>query len=274
MNSETGNTAPELEATPAPKNFSTGPAGGQEERTLLGSYKVKLDVYEGPFDLLLAMIDKGDIDIYKVSLDQMTKGFLDYIKSMESLNMLLAGEFLLMAAYLLEMKSRKLLPEQPTLAEEEDLINVEEELLQRLAEYKIYKGLAQSLKERKEVFQRVYTRYTPEEAEASQEIFLVDVTLKDLVSAFKRVWDMAESKEETREIISEAFSVKEKIAEIVDKIRTSPKGISFDALFTRFIKAEIIVTFLAILELMKQKLIRIMQSEAFGEIRIFRAEKA
>lgn len=247
------NTAPEIE----------------EDKALLGSYKVKLDVFEGPFDLLLSMIDKKEIDLYKVSLAQITGGFLEYIHKMERLNMLVAGEFLLMAAYLLEMKSRMLLPQMPALAQDEDLISVEEELLQRLAEYKIYKGLAQSLKERKEVFQRVYARYTPEEASADQEIFLVDVTLKDLVLAFKRVWDVAESREKTEEIIGDSFSVKDKIFEIMGKVKSSSKGITFDSLFERFVKAEIIVTFLAILELIRQKLIKIMQNESFGQIYIF-----
>lgn len=241
----------------------------EEERSLLSAYKVKLETYEGPFDLLLAMIDKKELDINAISMTQITQGFLDYIHSMEKYNMLLAGEFLLMAAYLLEMKSRMLLPQPPSVLEEENLMEVEQELLERLAEYKIYKGLAQSLKERKDVFQRVYTRYAPEDAVADQEIFLVDVTLKDLVMAFKRVWDMAESQEPTKEIISESFSVKEKISEITDKIKNSPDGISFSSLFSRYIKVEIIVTFLAILELMKMKLIKIMQASSFGDIQIF-----
>jgi len=261
MDNETlGNAAPEIPCLPA---------GGEEESSLLGSYKVKLDVFEGPFDLLLAMIDKKELDLGSVSLAQITQGFLDYIHKMEKLNMLVAGEFLLMAAYLLEMKSKMLLPQVPTAAEEEDLLNVEEELLQKLAEYKIYKGLAQSLKERKEVFQRVYTRYEPEEAAADQEIFLVDVTMKDLVMAFKRVWDEAESRGKTVEIIQESFSVKEKIAELIEKVKGSQEGVGFNSLFERFIKVEIIVTFLAILELIRQKLIKIMQNEAFGEIYIF-----
>lgn len=244
-------------------------AEAEEERSLLAAYKVKLDVFEGPFDLLLAMIDNGQLDLHKVSLTQITRGFLDYIHAMEKLNMLIAGEFLLMASYLLEMKSRMLLPQQPTVAEEEDLVNVENELLERLAEYKIYKGLAQSLKDRKEVFQKVYSRYAPEEAMADQEYFLVDVSLKDLVAAFKRVWDIAESREKTGEIIQESFSVKEKIAEITGKIKSSPDGVSFNSFFVRFIKPEIIVTFLAILELIKMKMIKIMQKEIFGEIYIF-----
>jgi len=240
----------------------------EEDKALLSSYKVKLDVFEGPFDLLLAMVDKGEIDLYKVSLTQITSGFMDYIKTMEKLNIVVAGEFLLMAAYLLEMKSRMLLPELPG-GEEEDLMNVEEELLQRLAEYKLYKGLAKSLKERKEVFQRVYARYKPEEALSDGEIFLVEVSMKDLVAAFKRVWDIAESRGKTEEIVAESISVKDKIAEIIGTLRLKPKGMGFDSLFTRYTKNEIIVTFLAILELIRQKIIRILQNEAFGEIYIY-----
>jgi len=246
----------------------------EEDKALLSAYKVKLDVFEGPFDLLLAMVDKGEIDLYKVSLTQITSGFLEYIRTMEKLNIVIAGEFLLMAACLLEMKSKMLLPEKPSVEEEEDLLSVEEELLERLAEYKIYKGLAQSLKERKEVFQRVYTRYKPEEALEDREIFLVEVSMKDLVSAFKRVWDEAESRGKTSEIIAESFSVKDKISEILARVSAAPEGISFDSLFTRFAKVEIIVTFLAILELIRQKSIKILQNETFGNIYIYRMEAA
>jgi len=246
----------------------------EEDKALLSAYKVKLDVFEGPFDLLLAMVDKGEIDLYKVSLTQITSGFLEYIRTMEKLNIVIAGEFLLMAACLLEMKSKMLLPEVPSVEEEEDLLSVEEELLERLAEYKLYKGLAQSLKERKEVFQRVYTRYKPEEALEDREIFLVEVSMKDLVSAFKRVWDEAESRGKTSEIIAESISVKDKISEILAKVNASPEGVSFDSLFTRFVKVEIIVTFLAILELIRQKSIKILQNETFGNIYIYRMEAA
>jgi len=247
------------------------PQDVEESRSLLGSFKVKLDVFEGPFDLLLAMIDKGELDLHTLSLSTITSGFLEYIRSMEKMNIIIGGEFLLMAAYLLEMKSKMLLP-QPAIAQEEDnLLDVEQDLLERLAEYKIYKELALGLKARKEVFQRVYTRYSPEEALADQEIFLVDVSLKDLVLAFKRVWDIAESRDKTQEIIPESISVEDKIFEIIEKIKQSPKGLSFDSLFTQFIKIEIIATFLAILELIKRKTIKIMQNQSFGEIFIVAA---
>ena len=247
---------------------------GEEEGSLLASYKLKLDVFEGPFDLLLAMIDKGEIDLFKVSLTQITAGFMDYIKTMQRYNIVIAGEFLLMAAYLLEMKSKMLLPEDPKAEEQEDLLAVEDDLLKRLAEYKLYKGLANSLRERKDVFQKVYTRYKPEEALEDREIFLVEVSMKDLVAAFKRVWDIAESREKTSEITLEVFSVKEMISAILEKINNKPEGVSFESLFVRYIKAEIIVTFLAILELMKQKLVRIMQNDTFGEIYIYGTEAA
>jgi segregation and condensation protein A len=245
-------------------------AEAQEERSLLNSFQVRQEVYEGPFDLMLAMIEKGDLDLYKVSLSDITMRFIEYIKSMQQVNILVGAEFLLMAAYMLEMKSKKLLPEPPKLLQEDSLIDVEQELLERLAEYKIYKNLAHSLKERKEVFQRVYTRYAPEEALEDQEIFLVDVSLKDLVSAFQRVWQLAEKAETTREIVQENFSVKEKIVEIEKMLEENPKGLSFNALFVRYIKLEIIVTFLAVLELMKRKTIKIMQNENFSDIFLFR----
>jgi len=244
----------------------------EEDKALLNAYKVRTDVYEGPFDLMLAMIDKGELDLNKLSLSAVTAGFLDYIKSMEQLNIVVGGEFLLMAAYLLEMKSKMLLPQQPLVQEDENLLDVEQDLLQRLAEYKIYKRLAEELRARKDVFQRVYTRYSPEEAAKDQEIFLVDVSLKDLVYAFKRVWEEAESRGKTEEIMGESISVDERITEISILVKGSPSGLKFRDLFRQFIKIEIIVTFLAILELIKRKAIRIMQGESFGDIFIFSSE--
>jgi biotin carboxyl carrier protein len=104
--------------------------------------------------------------------------------------------------------------------------------------------------------------------------FKVEVSMKDLVSAFKRVWDEAESRGKTSEIIAESFSVKDKISEILARVSAAPEGISFDSLFTRFAKVEIIVTFLAILELIRQKSIKILQNETFGNIYIYGMEAA
>jgi len=244
----------------------------EEEVSALSNYYVKLEAFEGPFDLLLHLIDEEKIDIYAVSLDQITKGYLDYLKLLKELNIVVASEFLLMAAYLLEMKSKKLLPREEQKEAEESLEELESTLLERLFEYKIFKNLAEKLGRRKEVFQKAYSRYSIEmdgALDEDREIFLTDVSLKDLVSAFKKVWDVVEARGVVEEIPEEHITVGEKIKEIVKRIKQRKTGLPFEELFTKFTKLEVIVTFLAILELAKQRLIFIKQGESFGSILIF-----
>ncbi|MCX5726757.1 MAG: segregation/condensation protein A [Candidatus Saganbacteria bacterium] len=244
----------------------------EEEGSSLSDYYVKIEAFEGPFDLLLHLINEGKVDIYAVSLDQITKGYLDYLKLLKELNIVVASEFLLMAAFLLEMKSRALLPKEEQPAAEESLEELESTLLERLFEYKMFKGLAEKLKRRKEVFQNAYSRYSLEVEgtfDEEREIFLTDVTLKDLIYAFKKVWDVVEARGEVREIAEEHITVGERIKEILDRIKGRKSGLPFEEMFTRFTKLEVIVTFLAILELAKQRAILIRQGENFGSILIF-----
>ena len=133
---------------------------------------------------------------------------------MQQFNMMIAGEFLLMAAYLLEMKSKKLLPEPPTVEEEENLIEVEEELLRRLAEYKVYKNLAESLRERKEVFQRVYTQVLARGSKVRPGVLPGGCLAQRPCGRFQTRLGHGRSQGRDKEIIAESFSVKEKIAEI------------------------------------------------------------
>jgi len=247
------------------KELETG-----EDVSRLSSYNVKIDVFEGPFDLLLHMIDDGRVDLYKVSLTNITQGYLDYIRTLDKYSIVVASEFLLMTAYLLEMKSRMLLPakEEPK-PEELDIGNVEEILAERLAEYKVFKDVAGELKKRKELFQNVYSRYTVQEAIASQEFYLTEVSLKDLVIAFKKVWDAANEKDETREIVAENISINDKIKEILDRVKGKKDGVKFEDFFADASKLAIVVMFLAMLELIRQKLIKIRQDALFGGIFIY-----
>ncbi|MFC1768006.1 segregation and condensation protein A [Candidatus Margulisiibacteriota bacterium] len=247
---------------------------GGEDVSRLSAYKVKIEVFEGPFDLLLHMIDEDKIDLYQVSLTKITQGYLDYIKTLDKFNIVVASEFLLMAAYLLEMKSKMLLPvkEEEKVEEGLEIENIEELLAERLAEYKIYKGLADDLRKRKDIFQKVHSRYTPEDAAAAQEFFLVDVSLRDLVIAFKKVWDDADARGDTVEIVAENISINDKIKDILGRVKKKKDGVKFESFFEGASKLTIIVTFLAMLELIRQKLIKIKQSGLFGGILIYGAE--
>jgi segregation and condensation protein A len=242
-----------------------------EEVSKLSGYYVKLPAFEGPFDLLLHLIDEGKVDIYNVSITQIVVGYVEYLKAMKDLDIVVASEFLVMAAYLLEMKSRMLLPVEPKPEDQEGIEEIEQTLLERLHEYKVFKDLAERLRERKEIFGRVYLRKTAEDdtAEADRDVFLSDVTLRDLVVAFQKIWKEAGTKPPTIEIVDENITVSAKIKEILSKISGKPEGVPFEEMFTRLVRLEIVVTFLAILELARQRMIGIKQGDIFGSIRIF-----
>jgi len=230
------------------------------------AFQIKIDVYEGPFDLLLKAIDEGQIDIYRVSLSQITSSYFEYWKAEEP-NLLLASDFLYMAAYLIELKSRGLLPYREETVLEEEVLKVENSLLAHIQEYEVYKKLAQSLKQRKEIFERIYGRHEGEKQE--KEIELKDVSLRDLALAFKRVYDEAAERERVVPIPAEEITLEDRIVEIKRLVAGRRDGLPFEDLFLRKTRLEIVVTFLAILELAKQRFITITQGRRFGSILIF-----
>lgn len=251
-------------------------ADSEEETSGLSNYHVRIEAFEGPFDLLLHMIDEGKVDIYKVSITEIVRGYVEYIKIMKDLDIVVASEFLVMAAYLIEMKSRMLLPVEPQAKQAEDLEEIEKTLLERLHEYKIFKELAEKLKERKEVFGRTYSRFSTDspQIEEERDVFLTDVTLRDLVFAFQRVWNLAQKEGKQVQIEDENVTVAMKINDIILAVQRRKEGVPFEELFNRFAKLEIIVTFLALLELARQRRILIKQGGIFGSILIFeRAEE-
>ncbi len=234
---------------------------------------VKLPAFEGPLDLLLHLIKKNEFDIYNVPIALIAQQYLEYLEMMKSLNLDIAGEFLLMAATLVHIKSKKLLPqtdEEEEVDEDENERNIEEELRRRLLEYQRFKEMAQELGARalldRDVFAgRLFTEQTMEEVE---EALTGEVTLFDLLEAMKKVLQDA-SPEEFQEITLEHLSVKDKIVHIMDRL-WERESVAFTELFTAGTpRVEIVVTFLAILELLRLRMIKIFQSEPFGPIRLF-----
>ncbi|MGB9612671.1 MAG: segregation and condensation protein A [Candidatus Margulisiibacteriota bacterium] len=228
-------------------------------------YQVKVDAFEGPFDLLLKAIDEKEIDIYKVSISQIVISYFEYWKA-EGPNLVLASDFVYMAAYLIELKSRWLLPAREETPPEESPLEVEQSLVAHIQEYKVYKKIAQSLKDRKEIFDRVYLR---QGEIPNKEYDLVGVSLRDLVVAFKKVYDEAVERESIIPIVAEEITLEERIIEIKRLLAGRSDGVPFEDLFLRRTKLEIIVTFLAILELVKQRFILVVQNRHFGSILIF-----
>ena len=230
-------------------------------------YTIRLDMFEGPLDLLLHLIHKNELDITNIPIALITEQYLEYLKLMKVLNLDIAGEYLLMASTLLYIKSKTLLP---TSSEEE----VEEgedpraELIRRLLEYQKYKEAAAELEKRPLLDRDVFIRSTSMEIEDTGEEERVEVTLFELAEAFRKILERVKA-EAFHEVILDRLSVEEKVQEILSLLQREKRSMAFYLLFPeQASRRVIIVTFLAILELVKMKLIRIFQGAPFETIRL------
>jgi segregation and condensation protein A len=230
-------------------------------------YKVKLEVFEGPLDLLLYLIKRDEIDIYDISIERITRQYLEYLQAFKELNIDLAGEFVLMAANLLYIKSRSLLPlDQQPPDEEADEDDPRWELIRQLIEYKKFKEAAELLHNRALNQENIFTRATGAGPEAP--LRLGEVGIFQLINAFQSVIKRIEAREELQEIFGENFTVSDKIETILVRV-SEGMALKFSELFARMAsRVEIVVTFLALLELIRLKQVRASQSDPFGEIEI------
>jgi len=233
-------------------------------------YKIEQEVYTGPFDLLLKAIDHNEVDIFNVSISQIVDSYFAYWRT-EKQDLLHASDFLIMAALLLELKSKQLLPKKEELILEEELGDIEGSLLAHIQEYELYQGLAQTLKERKNVFEKVYGRHEGEAME--KDIELKDVSLQDLVVAFKKAYDTAAKRHGVATIEEEEITLEQRIEEVKRLVAANPSGIPLVDIFVRGSRLEVVVTFLAMLELAKQRFIRIVQGGRFEQITIIRRKE-
>jgi segregation and condensation protein A len=243
-----------------------------EEQTTGTGYSIKLDIFEGPLDLLLYLIKKNEIDIYNIPVALITEQYLNYLKMIKSLNLDLAGEYLVMAATLIHIKSRMLLPEPEEPEEEEE--DPRAELVRQLLEYKAFKEAAASLSSRPILERDVFTRkaFLPEEIEKLPlgEEELIEVSIFELIEAFHRLVSRIDRKE-LLEIDLDRMSVTEIINEILERL-SNEKNLTFEELLgEKKERWRIIYTFLALLELIKLKMVKAYQTAAFGVIRIFPA---
>jgi segregation and condensation protein A len=230
-------------------------------------YNVHLDAFEGPLDLLLHLIRKNELDIRDIPIAVITKQYLDYIRLMKDLNLELAGDFLLMASTLLHIKSRMLLPDEQEEGEEEE-IDPRAELVQRLLEYQQYKEAGMVIGARALLGREVFARPVSE-AELSGpgvDEGPVELELFDLVEAFRGL--LARIPVETFHDVeaAETFSIADSINEILSLLQEK-ETIQFDELVRDdFTRERVIVSFLALLELCRLKLIRIFQNDRYGSI--------
>jgi len=229
-------------------------------------YTVKLEIFEGPLDLLLHLIRRNQVDIYDIPIATITDQYLDYLKMMRSLNLDVAGEFLLMAATLLHIKSKTLLPLPPE-EEEEEGEDPRAELVNRLLEYQQYKEAAARLHERDMLDRDIFVQEN--QAEESEDRGLVEVGVFELIEALKDVLNRA-AIEAVYDITLDRITIEERIAQILEAVKLEGSGLLFSSLFHgASSKEDIIVTFLALLELIKMRLIKVYQRIPFGPIEIF-----
>jgi segregation and condensation protein A len=236
--------------------------GGELPSSSSSAYKVKLEVFEGPLDLLLFLIKKEQVSIYDIPIARITEQYLEYLRVMEELDIAVAGDFLVMAAMLIYIKSKMLLPPDPTAEGEEEIEDPRQELVQRLLEYQKYKAAAEVLWSKAEVEQGVFTRGLIETDESNPEI---SATTFDLFKAFLRTMERLKARREMV-IVRDEITTAEKIAEI-QKLLSASDRLDITELFeTARTRRELLTMFLAVLELVKEMVIRLLQTERFGQI--------
>lgn len=236
-------------------------------------YRIKLDIFEGPFDLLLFLIRKNEVDIFNIPIAEITRQFLDYIEIMKILDLDVAGDFIEMAATLMNIKSRMLLP-RPAGVSEEEYEDPRTELVARLLEYKRFKEAAGQLDimedNRRKVFPRRFFNYINRGEEKEEDPALDDVTLFDLMVAFRKALDNM-PRVVYHEVKKIEVTVEEQSAYILKKLQEK-KVLLFQELMAELkVKIVLIVTFVALLELCRSGKVVVRQSGVFDDIRIKKA---
>ena len=240
-------------------------------------YHVKLPAFEGPFDLLVHLIEKAEVDVYQVSIKDITAEYLSCLQAMQELNLELASEFLVMAATLLKLKSKRLLPGTIVVEDELDenilAIDSQEELVQRLLEYRHFRSVADELRQFEQSQKRVFVRsLTGEKAvlvNPEEDVTVTGASLPALMEAFQKL--VAESERQPQEVTSDEFSVQDKITSVMQSLRGKKDGVDFFALFAKSAGlTEIIVTFFALLELVRMRKVTVWQSGPLGDLMVMR----
>lgn len=232
-------------------------------------YQVKLETFEGPLDLLLYLIRKNEMDIYNIQIAEITEQYIEYINLMKSFDLDIAGEFLVMAATLLQMKSEAMLP-SGVISDYDEPLMTREELVRQLLEYKKFREAAIALAYKEEIQRNIYSRafLEPMLEDFDLKEYKISVTLFDLLSAFSKVL-MSMPKEQITEFSAETFTVQQKIDSIIDMLSKHGR-IEFSKLLSELsTRLEVIITFLAILELVKRRRIIARQSQIFGSIWLY-----
>lgn len=245
---------------------------GKRDITL--AYVVQLETFSGPLDLLLHLIQKNEVDICDIPIARITDQYLAYLKLMESLDIELAGEFIVMAATLMEIKSKMLLPPKPKAENEEEGPDPRAELVQMLEEYRRYKEAAEMFRARMAVWSRVFPRsgdLPADVAELAPPREYANLSVTTLMDALQQVLLEAEEEHGVRTILREKVTVRMKIAALWRLLRVRPDGVTFQELFTRpYTRLEVVASFLAVLELLRLGKVVVVQEHAFAALHIRR----
>ena len=265
---------PDLPRSPLPHSGAAEEAAFDPDDFVENPYKVELDIFEGPMDLLLYLIKREEIDIYDIPIERITKQYMSYLDTFKLLNIGLAGEFLVMAANLCYIKSRMMLPKHVQPPEEDaDEEDPRWDLIRQLIEYKKFKEAARKLGDKEAKQQNHFSHKADriEAADASERPLDDGLSIFDLIRAFQNILDRLND-EGLGEIVDDQYTVGDKIDHLLGLI---PPGGSmpFAAPFQGATsKHEMIVTFLAVLELMKLNFFRVRQEKVLGEIELHRNE--
>jgi segregation and condensation protein A len=234
-------------------------------------YRIELEIFEGPLDLLLYLIKRDELNIYDIPINRITQQYLAYLELMQMLDLNIAGEFVRMAATLMYIKSRTLLPPEERESEDgdEEIEDPRLDLVRQLIEYKKFKEAAEELRCMEDEHVKTFSRTAePDIASEMGEKRIVEVSIFDLLSAFSSVLNRAVAEEEIREIFEEEVNIADKVKLIVETLRNSEKA-AFENLFAQAAsRMEIVVTFLAMLELIRLRKIVAYQRRRFGEIEL------
>lgn len=239
----------------------------------------KLEGFEGPLDLLLHLINKLEIDIYDIPIAEITEQYLEYLHAMQTFELEIAGEYIVMAATLMAMKSKMLLPTQQVIFDEESEYEEDprEALVEQLLEYRRYKYAAKELSKKAEERSQYYTKRPSDLHEFQQEIRLDlnQVNTIDLFLAFHHILEKQKRKMNVEAtIVADEFSIEDKMDEIKEKLLrlSDNQGLTLDSLLTTYNRSEVVITFMALLELMKHQQIRVTQASIHAPLYLYRVE--
>ena len=230
-------------------------------------YQIQLENFEGPLDLLLHLIKSDELEIWEISISRITNQYLEYLELMEAMNVEIAGDFMVMAATLMRMKSQKLLPRPVTADENGEVPLTEEELIQRLIVYKVYKEAAATLKKKEDVagprFPRGFTPRLPDDYKYP----LKDVSLFTLIKALQEIDQKEKTAPPVHEVQMEEIRLEDQVAHVLSRLEQVSGKLNFTTLLSEDCRRlEVAVTFLAVLELSRQQVVSVIQDRPFEDI--------